>query len=337
KHKQLSSTSKSGSGASSDDNDDNKGTRRSSRKRPANDTDNDDDDDDKDEDADADADDDDEAQIIKSVPGFLLAKSWNPESDDPKDWFISEKLDGVRAMWNPVKKSFYTRLGNPLSAPRWFTKDLPNFFLDGELFSGRSQFAQTVSIVRSQDSPHWDKIVYHCFDAPNLSDKVFEDRLAEAQKYFAAKPVSHVKIVRHEPCKSVQQLKDMLDQVLDRGGEGLMLRQPQSMYEGRRSPTLLKVKAFYEAEARVTGHQRGTGRNSSVMGALMCVMASGATFKVGTGFTDAQRRNPPKIGSIITYRFQELSKSGNPRFPSYVGVRIDMTQPKDAVIRLTRK
>lgn len=48
--------------------------------------------------------------------------------------------------------------------------------------------------------------------------------------------------------------------------------------------------------------------------------------------TNKDRRNPPKIGTIITYKFQEYSDSGNPRFPSYVGVRIDMDSPKDAIL-----
>ena len=49
--------------------------------------------------------------------------------------------------------------------------------------------------------------------------------------------------------------------------------------------------------------------------------------------TDKNRRSPPKIGAIITYKFQELSKNGKPRFPTFLGIRIDMTEPKDAEIR----
>jgi len=116
-----------------------------------------------------------------------------------------------------------------------------------------------------------------------------------------------------------------------------MLRKPGSNYEGRRSSTLQKVKTFSDAEAKVTGYVPGKGKNTGVMGALKCVMASGKTFNVGTGFSDKQRRSPPKIGSIITYRFQELTLDGVPRFPSYVGEAVDKTEPTDADIPASKK
>ena len=78
-----------------------------------------------------------------------------------------------------------------------------------------------------------------------------------------------------------------------------------------------KFLCFFQAV--VIGYEKGKGRNASVMGAVVCRMECGKTFKVGTGFTDAQRKSPPKKGSIITYRFQEYTNSGSPRFPSYVG------------------
>lgn len=84
-------------------------------------------------------------------------------------------------------------------------------------------------------------------------------------------------------------------------------------YEYRRSSTLLKLKTFYDAEARVVAHHKGSGKNSQVMGAIEVEMECGVHFKIGSGFTDAQRRKPPKIGSIVVYKFQELSKSGKPR------------------------
>ncbi|KAJ3330972.1 hypothetical protein HDU76_004372, partial [Blyttiomyces sp. JEL0837] len=145
--------------------------------------------------------------------------------------------------------------------------------------------------------------------------------------------VDHVQVVTQEKCKGKDHLKQLLDAIELKGGEGLMLRKPKSVYEGKRSATLLKVKSFYDAEAVVIGIEPGKGKNAGVMGAIRCKMASGAIFKIGTGFTDAQRRKPPKIGDIVSYRFQELSSDGNPRFPSYIGVRIDANKPKDAVIR----
>ncbi len=107
-----------------------------------------------------------------------------------------------------------------------------------------------------------------------------------------------------------------LDRIAALGGEGLMLREPGSRYEAGRSPTLLKVKRFHDAEARVIEHLPGTGRHRGRLGALLVAMPDGTTFSVGTGFTDAQRERPPEVGTLITFRFQELTDRGVPRFPS---------------------
>jgi DNA ligase-1 len=124
-------------------------------------------------------------------------------------------------------------------------------------------------------------------------------------------------------CRSVGHLREELDRIDAVGGEGLMLRQPGSRYEPGRSPTLLKVKRFHDAEAQVIEHQPGAGRHKGRLGALLVALPNGTTFSVGTGLTDAQRNNPPRLGSIITFRYQELSDRGVPRFPSFVGVRSD--------------
>ncbi len=76
---------------------------------------------------------------------------------------------------------------------------------------------------------------------------------------------------------------------------------------------IVTLQTFYDAEAVVTGYAPGKGRNAGVTGALKCKMASGKTFSVGSGLNDQLRQKPPKIGSIITYRFQELTRDNVPR------------------------
>jgi DNA ligase-1 len=87
---------------------------------------------------------------------------------------------------------------------------------------------------------------------------------------------------------------------------------------------LLKVKSFLDAEARVIEHLPGEGRHKGRLGALVVETAGGTRFSVGTGFSDAEREAPPALGSVITFRYQELSTGGVPRFPSYIGVRDDV-------------
>jgi len=259
-----------------------------------------------------------------AAPPLLLAQSWD-NFVDPTGWWLSEKLDGVRAFWDGTQ--FWSRLGNVFHAPDWFIAGLPKVPLDGELWLGRKQFQRAVSIVRRQDkSDHWKDIRYVVFDAPKL-EKPFENRLAFVRECLMDKPLPYASFHEHEKCQGVDHLRAELDRLDALGAEGLMLRQAGSRYESGRSSTLLKVKRFHDAEARVLKHLAGAGRHKGRLGALMVELADGTTFSVGTGFSDAQRGDPPPIGSTITFRYQELSEGGVPRFPSFVGLRAETAPP----------
>jgi DNA ligase-1 len=251
-------------------------------------------------------------------PPLLLADSWDSVMD-PTGWLMSEKLDGVRGYWDG--KQFWSRLGHRFYAPDWFVAGLPAIPLDGELWLGRKQFQRTVSIIRRQDeSELWQEVSYRVFDAPAL-DKDFESRLALVANCLRAHPCPQVQLHPHERCQSLQHLRQELNRIEALGGEGLMLRQAGSRYESGRSATLLKVKRFHDAEARVVKHLPGAGRHKGRMGALLVEMPNGTQFSVGTGFSDRQREHPPAISSLITYRYQELTDAGVPRFPSFVRLR----------------
>lgn len=257
-------------------------------------------------------------------PPILLAHKWETDHD-PTGWWMSEKLDGIRAYWDG--ETFVSRLGNKFYAPDWFIADLPADTLDGELWVGRKMFQKTTSIVRSgAQSDAWKQVSYVVFDAPNAKG-TFEDRLAHAQKVLKRAGAPHARFLEHVQCSGVAHLREELARIEGLGGEGLMLRRPKSMYEVGRSSSLLKVKTFHDAEARVIAHAPGTGKHKGRLGALVCQLPDGVTFNVGTGFSDAEREAPPAIGAIITFRYQELSNDGVPRFPSYVGERLDVKVP----------
>jgi DNA ligase len=248
-------------------------------------------------------------------PPLLLAQTWTNDVD-LAGWWMSEKLDGVRAYWDG--KQLLSRLGNILHAPDWFVAGLPATPLDGELWLARKSFQRTVSIVRRQDkSDHWKEISYLVFDAP-AEESPFEERIKFLKDALARTTAKHIQLHDHQQCKSVEHLRDELARIESLGGEGLMLREPGSKYQIGRSATLLKVKTFHDAEARVVEHEAGSGRHKGRLGALVVHLADGTQFSVGTGFSDAQRANPPPIGSTITFRYQELSDRGVPRFPSFV-------------------
>jgi DNA ligase-1 len=257
-------------------------------------------------------------------PPLLLAHSW--ENDvDLTGWWMSEKLDGVRAYWDGTR--FLSRLGNAYRAPAWFTKGLPSTPLDGELWVGRKKFQRCVSIVRRQDeSDDWHEVSYLVFDAPAMSEK-FEDRMQYLAAYMTEHQPPKARHLEQVVCRGTAHMKEELARVEGLGGEGVMMRRPGSRYEVGRSYSLLKVKSFHDAEAIVVGHQAGAGKHKGRLGALLVAMPDGTRFAVGTGLTDAERTSPPAVGQIITYRYQELSDGGVPRFPSYVGVRHDIKWP----------
>lgn len=260
----------------------------------------------------------------KIPPPILLAHKWDNETD-PTGWWISEKLDGVRAYWDGSQ--FISRLGNRYIAPDWFVAGLPEMPLDGELWAGRKMFQKTVSIVRRADAGEsWRQISFLIFDAPTHGGR-FEQRIDYLKTYFIDQPAPHARVLEHEPCTGIDHLRQQLEHVENLGGEGLMLRQPESAYEVGRSTTLFKVKTFHDAEAKVIGHVAGAGRHKGRLGALRVVTPEGIEFSVGTGLSDKQRESPPDIGRVITYRYQELSDAGVPRFPTYVGERHDFAWP----------
>lgn len=254
-------------------------------------------------------------------PPVLLAETWDSAAD-LSGWWMSEKLDGVRAYWDG--KQFISRLGNLYHAPDWFVDRLPSVPLDGELWIARKAFQRTVSIVRRQDKTDlWKEVRFLVFDAPALKDP-FERRLEYLADTLGAINLSHVTAHMHERCRDLDHLRAELVRVEALGGEGLMLRQPGSLYEAGRSATLLKVKTFHDAEATVVGHLPGAGKHKGRLGALLVRLANGTEFAVGTGLTDRQRESPPGIGEVITFRYQEMTEAGVPRFPSFAGVRHDV-------------
>jgi DNA ligase-1 len=250
-------------------------------------------------------------------PALLLAESWD-NALDLTDWWMSEKLDGVRAYWDG--REFLSRQGNKFHAPTWFVEGFPDSPLDGELWIDRRKFQRTVSIVRRQDrSDLWREVRFVVFDAPAL-DQDFEGRMAHLDERFRAHPAPFATLHAHRRCEGIDHLQRELDRIQSLQGEGLMLREPNSRYAVGRSTTLLKVKRFHDDEAVVLEHQPGKGKHKGKMGALLVQMKGGTLFSVGTGFSDAMRADPPAIGSTITFRYQELTDAGVPRFPSFVRI-----------------
>lgn len=245
----------------------------------------------------------------------MLAKNWD-ESIDPTGWWMSEKLDGIRAIWNPKIKTFMSRNEKPFIAPLEFIKDFPDTMLDGELWGGRGNFRATSGQVRRKTNQDWSDIIYMVFEIPNGCG-FFVEHLLELLRL---KLPCNIKIIEQTKCERIEHLLEFLGGVEAKGGEGIMLRHPSSYYEeGKRSSNLLKVKTFKDDEAIVTGYTDGTGKYLGMVGALVCDY-KGTQILVGTGLTDHDRNNPPKVGTKITFKYFEMIDNV-PRFPVFVGIR----------------
>ena len=246
----------------------------------------------------------------------MLAKQF--DGQNVKDWLMSEKLDGVRAIW--TGSELLSRNGNKLIAPAWFIEQLPSgIILDGELYIGRNKFQQTVSAVRKKDpiKSEWQFIRYCVFDAPECEGG-FETRLIFCSGILSSCAIA--KVVKHEICRSAAHLKNVFDALVFKGAEGIMLRRPNSKYEQRRSDCLLKYKPIESDEAEIVGYQNGEGKYTGMLGALICNW-KGKIVQLGTGITDALRYVPPKIGVKVTFSFHGLTDGGIPRFPVFIGER----------------
>ena len=255
----------------------------------------------------------------ENAPQFLLAQQYR-SGVDVTQYLISEKYDGVRAMWDG--KVLITRQGNKINAPTWFTKDLPKMPLDGELWLGRHQFDALSGAVR-KDVPidaQWQKISYNIFELPNALG-TFEARAKRIVEIVKKANLPQLRAVAQFRLKDEAALNFRLKQVVASGGEGLMLHRADALYETGRSANLLKLKPYYDAEAVVVGHTEGKGKYKGKLGALVVETSEGIRFKLGTGFSDAQRENPPKIGSLVTYTYRDFTKNGKPKFARFLRVR----------------
>lgn len=244
----------------------------------------------------------------------LLARQ-APANIDPSAYLVSEKLDGVRALWDGQVLSF--RSGRPVAAPAWFLAALPRQPLDGELWMARRTFDALSATVRRAEpvDAEWRRVRYRVFELP-AGEGSFAQR-AEALKGMAGGVVEPVEQMR---LTSNAALRDKLKAVVAAGGEGLMLHRADAPLASGRSDLLLKLKALADAEAVVVGHEPGKGRFAGQLGALELQTPEGVRFKLGTGFSDEQRRNPPPVGATVTYRYRDLTPSGKPRFASFLRV-----------------
>lgn len=252
---------------------------------------------------------------LETLPQLQLAQSYQ-QQEGVSDFWISEKLDGVRIFWDG--KQLRSRSGQWIKLPDELLKQLPAFALDAELWAGRGQFQQVMQALQSSGSERWQGIRLMVFDAPQQPG-TFAERLQFLKQQLP--DTAFVQLLPQQQLQTKAQLDELLQQVVAQGGEGLMLHHAKAHYQSGRVNHLQKLKLTEDAEARVVAHLPGKGQFSGMLGALLVELSDGRRFKLGSGFTVQERKNPPEIGRLVTFQYRGLTHKGTPRFAVFVRER----------------
>ena len=255
--------------------------------------------------------------LFADPPKLLLLQTYKDQNIS--GWVMSEKLDGIRAYWNG--EILLSRSGRVIHAPQWFLKDYPPFAIDGELWSKRKDFENISSIVRDKHpGDGWKQIKHYIFDVPNAHGDLHE-RLASLEHYLREHNTKSIKVLEQKRIDTKEEVFHYLHELEREGAEGLVVRDPKSAYVFGRTTKALKVKSFHDAECRVVEKIEGKGKYKGLLGSLLCELPNGIRFKIGSGFTQQERENPPTVGDIVTFKYKEFTKYHKPRFPVFLRVR----------------
>ena len=273
--------------------------------------------------------------LLNFAFSFDLLRLSEFKDQNVSGWLASEKLDGVRAYWDG--ENLLSRQGKKLNAPSSFTKNFPKFALDGELYAKELKFEEIQASVMDKlpDEKAWSRLKFHIFDMPEASGGLLA-RLEVLAKFLKNEPNQNLIIIKQIKMRDNAHFLKFAESIIAKGGEGAVVREPNAPYERKRSKNALKFKKFKDAECEVISINKGSGKYANFAGSLTCKALGGkddkkragepkegTIFKIGSGLSDKNRQEPPKIGSIITYKFQNLTSNGKPRFPIFLRVRED--------------
>lgn len=253
-----------------------------------------------------------------AMPGPLATEA--APDVDPAGHLVSEKYDGVRAIWDGRTLRF--RSGLAVAAPSWWLARLPAMPLDGELWLGRGRFEALCGAVRRQqpDDAEWRALRYMVFEQPQ-GEGVFAQRAARLQAMARQTGWPALVAAPQRAVADRAALQHWLAEVVRDGGEGLVLHRADAPWQPGRNTALQKLKPVHDADAVVLAHEPGRGRLAGTLGALRVRDAAGIEFLIGTGLSDAQRAAPPAVGSVVTFAYRGRTAAGVPRFASFVRER----------------
>ena len=286
---------------------------------------------------------------------FMLAKDFVKGKHDVQGWFMSEKFDGYRACYSYKDKQFYSRQNKPFNAPQWFIEAMPPRLVDGELWIGRNMF-QEMGVVRKKVpiDEEWLNVTFQVYDMPE-EPGTFKERIKELKRivkltkerwitrrknfpYPFNKLDCPVVVAEQIPLKNDAHMTSVYQDIIKNGGEGIMLKDPESSYEGKRSSSLLKYKPNFDEEAIIIDYKPGQGKYSGMLGGFICKPLinhdsyssidedEDHIFAI-SGMDDEVRKSYKQthpVGTIISFEHSGKTDKGKPRFGRYTRVRTDV-------------
>lgn len=256
--------------------------------------------------------------LAHESPPIQLATKYELQHNITHYW-VSEKLDGVRGYWTGTE--LLTKNGNRLNAPKWFTSNWPKQAIDGELWIGRNKFEQTLSCIKRKIANQcWQEVRFMVFDLPQ-SKLIFTNRIKEINLIIKQVKSPYLHAIQQYKLATVNALNNKLKRIVKSQGEGLMLHYENAIYSVGRTRNILKLKPYQDAEAVVLQHIEGKGKYKGILGAIQVITPEGIIFKIGSGFSDQERKSPPPVGSTITFKYIGKTQKGVPKFASFIGIR----------------
>ena len=268
----------------------------------------------------------------------MLANKWEDRKDKIKYPLYSQpKLDGIRCI---VKSDgMWTRTGKRIiSAPHIYEalKEIfeykPDMIFDGELYADKyaNDFNAIVSLVKKtkptpQDLKDSAKVIeYHIYDLPSC-DMDFKMRWLNLTHNEKALP-SCCKLVSTVPVFNEGEVQKRYEEYVAQGYEGQMLRVGDSMYENKRSNSLLKHKSFIDEEYEIVGVEEGGGNLTGMVGALVFESKQGDKFTASVNggwdfLKQLWKERKTLIGKDATIKYFNITPDGKPRFPKVTAIR----------------
>jgi len=238
------------------------------------------------------------------------------ENEDVTGWYISEKLGGIRCLWNGLE--MWPKSGPQYNLPEFFIERLPKSPLDGELCMKGGSLSRCMMVVKKKPTDpdfekEWNNMSFVVYDAPEAPG-TFQQRLQALKEYFEKSDGLYVNLHEYKKCEGNSDAEKELKQEERKGGEGILLTNPNGEYVKGKSKNVLERKSKFEGRAIVKEVIRDKEK-PQIITSLRVENVKGIEFMINRGITDDLRKNPPKVGDEIVYEYKGILDSEKPKAP----------------------